>query len=347
MHSSLPKTQNRNRVTASFIENCTAFVSFLQFHTMTQFQYDNHTIFAIKNNGEKAALVMFETFILLSSLLGDSAILVASLRYKAFNQHKMIETVIQHLAACDLLFSTSSVFPSLASILADKWVFGEVLCHFRANSGYMLSVTAWYFISLLVTSKLLVLRFPLRAATVSTKRCHQICAGSWFVGLVFPLIYLFVALDDVVFDYRMYICIYGFSNDIWKWLKPLLTALLSTPPNLVILIMTTMLILEARKVVGRGRESLRLQGIMIVIMTAVVYYISAIPYTVYIIAAPHVMEDQPGAFHVWYFRFAACCVHLNTVSNFFIYSLTLTPFRKFLYGRYRALAGRVSTSSNS
>ena len=298
-------------------------------------------------NREKAAITVFNMLILLSSLMGDSAILIASIRYKALKQHKMIEAVIQHLAVCDLTFSFTTVFPSITSILADKWSFGDMMCHLRANLGYMLSVTAWFLIAVLCSSKLLILKFPFRAGTVSLRCCHQICGATWCLGLVTPIIYVSLSKDDVIFDYRTYVCIYGFSSDAWIWLKPLLTVFFSILPNLVVVITTIMLIIEARKVTHRAQERLRLQGIMIVVLTAVVYCLSVIPYTVYLVAAHHVKEDPPGKFHVQYFRVAACCLLFNTVSNFYIYTMTLTSFRKFLWDRCRVVIGRFSSSFDS
>ena len=300
---------------------------------MTAYNYSDYTTFAIKNVTERYILAGFNLFILLSSLLGDRTILIASLRYRAFKLHRMITATIQHLAVCDLLFSLTTVLPSAVSMLANRWVFGGVLCQARAHLGYLLAVNAWLLIALQTTSKFLVLKFPMRAATASTRQCHVVCAGTWICALVIPIIYLVVGEGDVLFDYRTYLCIYGFSSEIWGWLKPLLLFFMSSLPNLVVLITTVMLLFEARKVAQRGRENLRWQGIMVVVLTALMHCLSVIPYTIYLIAAPHVQETPPGIFHVHYFRVAACCLLFNVISNFYIYSLTLTSFRMFLKER--------------
>jgi hypothetical protein len=84
---------------------------------------------------------------------------------------------------------------------------------------------------------------------------------------------------------------------------------------------------------------------MTVILTALIYCISVIPYTVYLIAAPRVIESPPGTFHVHYFRVAACCLLLNTISNFYIYCLTLKTFRQFLRDRYNVVVAHLSCHS--
>ena len=62
------------------------------------------------------------------SLTGDTIILISTIKYSAIKQHRLIVAVIQHMAACDLLLTVFRVSPSLLSLIADKWVLGEVLC---------------------------------------------------------------------------------------------------------------------------------------------------------------------------------------------------------------------------
>ena len=210
---------------------------------------------------------------------------------------------------------------------------------------YLLGVTEWLLISLMTTGKLLVLKFPLRAGIVSIKQCHLLCSAAWITALVTPVTYLLVDKEDVFFDYRTYVCIYGFSAKIWSWLKPLLSVFLSILPNIVVIVTTVMLLLEAKRIARRGRESLRWQGIITVILTAGVFCLSVIPYTVYLIAAPYVTEEPPGPFHINYFRVAACFLQFNILCNFYIYSLTLTSFRKFLRERSTVVAACLSFRS--
>ena len=77
------------------------------------YNFSNSTKFGIKNDTERYLWASWFVFVFLSSLLGDSLILIASIKYKAFNLHKMIVTFIQHIAVSDLLHSIGSLAPTI------------------------------------------------------------------------------------------------------------------------------------------------------------------------------------------------------------------------------------------
>ena len=107
-------------------------------------------------------------------------------------------------------------------------------------------------------------------------------------------------------------------------------------PGVTLVVSTVLILKEARKVVRRTQESLRWQGITTVVLTATVYIIAFLPATVYLVAEPFVKKDQdrPGLFYVEFSRVAIGILQLNILSNFFIYSLTVTSFREFLVTKF-------------
>ena len=66
-------------------------------------QTDNKTLLDIKDNAERQLLICWNITVLLTSLIGDSLILIGTIRYKAIKQHKVIVAVIQNMAVVDLL----------------------------------------------------------------------------------------------------------------------------------------------------------------------------------------------------------------------------------------------------
>ena len=97
--------------------------------TLRYTEYSNITIWGIKSTSLRYTWTTFFLFIFLSSLLGDTTILVASTKHKAFKLHKVLVTVIQHLAVSDLMVSFSDLLPKIISTLADGWVLGDSLCY--------------------------------------------------------------------------------------------------------------------------------------------------------------------------------------------------------------------------
>ena len=64
-----------------------------------QFNYSNYTQFGIKDEAERYTYAGWLTFTVISSLLGDTIILIASIKYKAFKLNKIVVVFIQHIAA--------------------------------------------------------------------------------------------------------------------------------------------------------------------------------------------------------------------------------------------------------
>ena len=80
----------------------------------------------ITNIGERCLLIIYLMVVLFSSLIGDTIILIASVRYNAIKLNKFIVAVMQHIAVWDLLQSISFILPTITSLLVDEWVFGDL-----------------------------------------------------------------------------------------------------------------------------------------------------------------------------------------------------------------------------
>ena len=74
--------------------------------------------FGMQNNAARHCWATYHIIVLLSSLIGDTLILVASFQKDAFKINKLIVTVIQHIAISDLAASIFGVLPAAVSLLA-------------------------------------------------------------------------------------------------------------------------------------------------------------------------------------------------------------------------------------
>ena len=71
-----------------------------------------------------------------SSLIGDTIVLLASVKYGAFKIQVVIVTFIQHMAVCDLLISLVCILPHSISLVTKSWVFGSALCYLACYVQY-------------------------------------------------------------------------------------------------------------------------------------------------------------------------------------------------------------------
>ena len=246
------------------------------------------------------------------SLLGDTTILIASIKYKAFTLHKIVLTFIQHVAVCDLITALFSTLPNALSAFYNSGGSSKILNHARFFITFYVSTMSASLIAAMSLGKLLLLKYPLRAASWSKRQTHKICVGIWITLLFTPVLHFLVDKDDVIFDYRVYTSTYMYLSSVWKTLLPIITFLVLFVPNSTIIISTFLLLKEARKVVRGTEESLRWQGIMTVVLTATVYTLSILPITVYLIVGLLLEKDpEPGPFFVEFFRVAISALNLN------------------------------------
>ena len=269
-------------------------------------------------------------FILLTSLVGDTTILVTSIKYNAFRLHNLMIAFIQHIAVCDLLLAIFTVFPRLISLLSNRWVFGEYLCYFSAYLTAQCFVTSSILISAMTSGKLWLLKCPLKAKSLTKSRAHLVCLTAWVVAFIVPVLYLVIDMDDVKWDYEFYCCYYTHSaNGIWETLLSWKHGIFGGIPVTVVIITTIVLIKHlqsARKVSKRSQGKVRWQGIATAVAVATVFTVAVLPTTVYWITE-HSLE---GKTKMYFYRAASTVFYFNIASNFFVYFFTVKSFRKFL-----------------
>ena len=302
-------------------------------------KYSDHDLYGIKSDAVRYTWAGYFLFVVLSSLIGDTTILVASIKYKVFKLHKAIIVLIQYIAVCDLMVTATLVIPRTISLFANGWILGDTLCYINPYVAYYLSAVGVYLVCVMTFFKLFTLQCPFRTRQLSVKKAHLTAAAAWMFSSLIALVFFIVDKDDVSFDFRSYICDYHMSSKVWNWLTPIITTIFCAIPTCLVLTASIQLLVIAKRVARRGEECLKWQGIMTIGLTAAVYCISIIPYAVYRIAEQHVTtsDDPLGFFQRHYFKIAQSFVPLNTISNFYIYCLTLTSFREFLWSRIKLL----------
>lgn len=295
--------------------------------------HSNSTTHATLNDAERLTWAAWLAVIFTCSLLGDITILVTSTKYSAFKLHTLMVTFIQHISVCDLLISIFVVFPTLTSLLADRWVFGRALCHVTANFTVFGIPASSLLTCSMTAGKLWLLRYPLRAKSVSEKQAHLLCGGIWVLALVPPALYLGVDKDDVEFCGNIYSCYYKHSSHSWEFLEPINHGMFGGLPLLIVISCSILLISnlrEARKVSDRSRGAVRWQGLVTVVAVASVFIIAVFPLTVYWICEPYlksaVLHDVKASFS----RIATTLFYLNVAPNVFLYFSTVKSFRGFI-----------------
>ena len=176
---------------------------------------NNSTIFAINHNGTRWFWILYNLVILLSSLFGDTIILLSAIKYNAIKLHRVVLVIMQHLAVCDLFLSVFRVFPTIVLMITDRWVLGEALCCLQEHYASVCTAATVSLTGCLSISKSLTIRFPFRSRTWSGRTTHKICAVIRTLCFFTPteLMLFYILLTDsnpVHFVYISYTCDYKY-----------------------------------------------------------------------------------------------------------------------------------------
>ena len=306
------------------------------------------------SNGQKGAedyiLALYNVFLILSSLVGDTLILYASFQRGAFKLHKNVVIVMRYIAVTDLTSVISGTIPAVITWLANEWVLGDVICHIQVYIGVFSLFAGYLLVAVLTSTKFFTLKFPLRAGTWTRKMAHLVCC----LPLIIPLIQSVLLILDGgdTFDSRVHLCTPGFTASFWKIAAPLFGFFMIFIPNLVVVSTTILILHYAISSAQRVHESVKWQETLAVVLTAVVYLTSTLPIFVYHTAKDYITHDQTGTFHFHFYRLAYEIMGLNLISNFYIYTLMLRSFRGFLKSKILSLysslqATYIPTSGNN
>jgi hypothetical protein len=89
---------------------------------------DNYTLYGIHSRTERHLFIGYVSLISISSLIGDTLILIGSLRYNAIKVHKIVVVFIQYPAAADLVIVVLTMMPAAVSLTANHWILGDIFC---------------------------------------------------------------------------------------------------------------------------------------------------------------------------------------------------------------------------
>ena len=303
--------------------------------TLKELEYTNKTLSGIKNDVLKFSWVAFLVFVAISSMIGDTIILIATIKYKAIKLNKTIVVAIQHIAVCDLMVVLTYVLPKIISIIAGEWVFGNIACDLIPYTNFFVFSTGMFLVSFMTTIKMLHIKYPLRFVRyTSTKMAHCLCSASWIGALVCLTLIIFIYKDsNEIFSYRGYGCIFTNTVEKLSFLRPIVAALCFFGPACVVTATTGYILVKAKGTAERIHRNMKWQGTLATILTALFYIVSAAPQLLYRFLEHVYSSEYKSNTHLFvhFYRVADSFLLFNTISNFYIYCLTITSFRAFVH----------------
>ena len=231
----------------------------------------------------KHALASWSILTVLLSILGNTVVLIASLKHKAIKFDKVSVILIENIAVADLLDVFLVVLPTTVAILSDQAEvakffrenrFGQVVCFIVAHFQYLLPLASSVMICALNVSKLLCLMSPLQSHTRSPRTGRVIAFVAWTTYLI-RFLATVIAHDSPAYGYY----IEAFRCHIDDRTKPILLidtvmgVLTVMIPGLILVSTLSFLLYYVHKVAGLTR-----QAVLVNIIITSVFVVSFAPY---------------------------------------------------------------------
>ena len=274
------------------------------------------------------------------AVLGNSMVLVSSIKYNAIKLDNISIALIQNIAFADIGYAVY-VTTVLVSVIENKWILGDILCSITNYMHLFFGISEIYLICVFNVSKLHCLLFPLQARHRSRTTGHLLALGVW---CVMPIFYLIPAqlLTGRKESFRLtffrcegYFTIPGKFTKIFPFLSVVFFILL---PMLVVLIAIIWLLQYVRKV-----QSLQRQSIVTLLLISLCYFCSYLPYGGFFIIRtffPHEASLRAIRFH--YYRFGLYMCYLNFSANPVIYLVSVKSYKEFVMKKWNSVRGQVS-----
>ncbi|KAL5257746.1 hypothetical protein ACHWQZ_G012610 [Mnemiopsis leidyi] len=287
---------------------------------------DNTSSYRIADPTDREILAGFKVLLSVTILVGDSLILVGSLRYNAVKLHNILVIFIQHMAVADFLVALFGVIPGAVSLAADDWVLGDSFCYITYFFKDSSEAFQCFIVTAIAMSKAFIAKYPFRAAHFSQKAGQAIAVSIWFVGIAFPAALLLNDLDGVFFNFITYTCDYSNKHSNWTKTHSIILGILLLLSLVGTVISSAVLLVIARQFT-RGRSAgLKWQGIVTVLLTSGTHLLIAFPLALYYFC--RVYTEQYAQANL--FRYGWWISQLGSVINFFVLGLSLPSFRDFL-----------------
>jgi hypothetical protein len=291
---------------------------------------------------ERVIMILWSVTVVVTSLLGDIIILLATFKHRAIKMHRVIVAVMQHMAICDLSQTIFRVLPLIPALIIDRWTLGPVLCDVQAGIGYLCNVITMFLTCALATTKLLLIKYPLKTRALTSRHGHILSFIVWILGLT-AYLPLFVSKklnsQRITFVSISYNCDFFQLKNAESYLSCYLSIL--GLPFLAVIATSVHLLVFAKKVAARQAEKMRWEGITTVLLTVGALIISFLPWgVVSVINVTGVHQPSPMT---W--RAVTYLQYLNIMANFFVYFLMVQSFRRFLKSKITRLTSSLRRSA--
>lgn len=280
------------------------------------------------NYPEWILMIVWSISIFITSLIGNTVVLLATLRYNAIKLDEISVVLIRNIAVADLGVAIY-VVSTLPGIITRKYPYSDFFCAFSKTWLYSCLMTEVVLVAALSISKLLWILKPLQALSRSKKNGRIIASLIWLVMICFAAattISRESANDNwTFFESSLYQCSRQNLNKSSGILFKSIVMSFNAVPQVVITVATVWLLALVSKA-----GKIHRRGLVTILLVCALFFISHAPYgCLYQIMKLFVKADWMSVFYRWSYYI----VYLNYAANPFLYYASIDSFQRFVKQR--------------
>ena len=294
---------------------------------------------------ERYLLISWCSVVLFGCLIGNTIILLATVRCKTIRLDQTSLVLIKNIAVSDILMGIFGVHPVLASLIHGACPYGSIPCYIFHYLQVPVYLSAVLLICGLHLNKLYTVVYPLSTVGRSSRAGHVISATAWLLCTLFPATQIIVDFKPVMYAVKTYRCMYSYQDAVWNWLLPLIGAVSTAFPNILVGGTTAALVFLVR----RAKRRYNKQGILVALYVGCFYLLANIPASIDLLifkSFRQFMSPEVYFFFDFYFyRASYFMVFMNCSCNFLVYYCSIKSFNVFVNREFRSLFREHSSRS--
>ena len=286
------------------------------------------SLFGPDDNITRWGLVTFMVVIIIISLVGNTVVLIGSLKYKVLASMDQVSIILlENIACTDLIITLISTMVMLTTLVSERWILGAVLCAVSYFRLYVLFIEM-FFITAMSSYRLKIISSPF-SAPLPQRTAKVIVVMVWVFWIVFGVVRVgFDSETKIVYLPNSLQCWYGDGD--YSDMQVKIGKFTSGIALLMIIALSlcnvVMLYYIANSAAFRGNgHTPGFKALKTVTCVCSVFIVSYLPTIV--LFGLIAMGRNPAN---WTYALSAIAVTLSTISNPIIYGLTNPNFAKFL-----------------
>ena len=280
----------------------------------------------VLSNAQVVPLATYTTLAAVLGLLGNTLVLYSSIRYDSIKLDQVSLLFVQNLAAADLLYVLFNILPVSVTLLAGRYILGDIYCFVSAQLSFLPGAMNALTIFALTSYRLNLVLAPFRSMTV---RSAKIVLVLIFIGST--------SLTDICLAYesrsiflptvaKCVSTIY-INKEASVLFLTTLSMILFIPMAVITIINSILCVISVKsarrcRIASKGRS---IRPLVTVCVLSGMFIVSWVPYLSYAI-----WKRIDPAVPLPFILLSYACIQLNSFLNPILYTLTNKRFGTYV-----------------